>query len=278
MPELVPIYERLVELAGGDELAARLLSLYRPPGFVVGCSQGAWTRAGGPVLVRNYDYPVARLEGIVYLTQVGRAPRDRHERLPLGAARRDQRRRARDLADIRRPPRRRRRLRDPARRALRARDVRHGRRGARGARADPGARAAEPDAARPLGRVPDGLCRTRARAASSTRSPPRPTIRARSSGRSTRRRSAPSSASAACSSCSTTRRLTREQLHRVVPRAAAAQHGLRAGLRHDLHGRVLPGRGAGRVPLARRRVGAVVRRASSESSHTQEFAEERRAA
>jgi predicted choloylglycine hydrolase len=71
MPELVPIHERLVELAGGDELAARLLSLYRPPGFVVGCSQGAWTRAGGPALVRNYDYPVDRLEGIVYLTKWG---------------------------------------------------------------------------------------------------------------------------------------------------------------------------------------------------------------
>jgi predicted choloylglycine hydrolase len=68
MPELVPTYERLVELAGGDELAARLLSLYRPPGFVVGCSQGAWTR-DTPVLVRNYDYPASRLEGIVYLTE-----------------------------------------------------------------------------------------------------------------------------------------------------------------------------------------------------------------
>jgi len=68
MPELVPAYERLVELAGGDELAARLLSLYRPPGFVVGCSQGAWTR-DAPVLARNYDYPVSRLEGIVYLTE-----------------------------------------------------------------------------------------------------------------------------------------------------------------------------------------------------------------
>jgi predicted choloylglycine hydrolase len=67
MPELVPTYERLVELAGGDDLAARVLSLYRPPGFVVGCSQGAWTR-GAPVLVRNYDYPISRLEGIVYLT------------------------------------------------------------------------------------------------------------------------------------------------------------------------------------------------------------------
>jgi len=69
MPELLPAHERLVELAGGDSLAARLLSLYRPPGFVVGCSQGAWTRAGGPALVRNYDYPVARLEGLVSLTE-----------------------------------------------------------------------------------------------------------------------------------------------------------------------------------------------------------------
>ena len=64
MPELMPIYERLVELAGGGDLAARLLSLYRPPGFIVGCSQGAWTR-GEPLLVRNYDYPADRLEGIV---------------------------------------------------------------------------------------------------------------------------------------------------------------------------------------------------------------------
>jgi predicted choloylglycine hydrolase len=71
MPELVPTYERLVDLAGGDDLAARLLSLYRPPGFIVGCSQGAWTRDGGPVLVRNYDYPASRLEGIVYLTAWG---------------------------------------------------------------------------------------------------------------------------------------------------------------------------------------------------------------
>lgn len=64
MPELMPTYERLVELAGGDELAARFLSLYRPPGFIVGCSQGVWTR-GAPVLVRNYDYPASRLEGII---------------------------------------------------------------------------------------------------------------------------------------------------------------------------------------------------------------------
>ena len=68
MPELVPIYERLVELAGGDQLAARFLSLYRPPGFVVGCSQAAWNRDGDSVLVRNYDYPASRAEGIIRST------------------------------------------------------------------------------------------------------------------------------------------------------------------------------------------------------------------
>jgi len=57
MPELVPTFERLVELTGSDPLAARFLSMYRPPGFVVGCSQAAFTGDGGPVLVRNYDYP-----------------------------------------------------------------------------------------------------------------------------------------------------------------------------------------------------------------------------
>jgi predicted choloylglycine hydrolase len=67
MPELVPVHERLVELAGGGDLAARLLSLYRPPGFIVGCSQGAHT-GGEPLLVRNYDYPADRLEGVVCRT------------------------------------------------------------------------------------------------------------------------------------------------------------------------------------------------------------------
>ena len=67
MPELVATYERLVELAESDEIAARCLSLYRPPAFIVGCSQGVWTR-GEPMLVRNYDYPAERLEGIIIKT------------------------------------------------------------------------------------------------------------------------------------------------------------------------------------------------------------------
>ena len=34
MPELVSTYERLVELAGGSDTAARFLSLYRPPPYL----------------------------------------------------------------------------------------------------------------------------------------------------------------------------------------------------------------------------------------------------
>jgi predicted choloylglycine hydrolase len=68
MPELVATHERLTELAGGDDLAARFLSGWCPPAFIAGCSQAALT--GGPrrVLVRNYDYPASRLEGVVVRT------------------------------------------------------------------------------------------------------------------------------------------------------------------------------------------------------------------
>ncbi len=55
MPELLPTYERLVDLAGGGDLAARFLSLYNPTPYLTGCSQAVWTR-GTPLLVRNYDY------------------------------------------------------------------------------------------------------------------------------------------------------------------------------------------------------------------------------
>jgi predicted choloylglycine hydrolase len=65
MPELLPAYERLVELAGGGDLAARMLSLYTPPPYLAACSQGAWTR-GTPMLVRNYDYAPSRMEGVVW--------------------------------------------------------------------------------------------------------------------------------------------------------------------------------------------------------------------
>jgi predicted choloylglycine hydrolase len=64
MPELVPVWERLVELAGGGDLAARMLALYGPPPLVSGCSQAVCARAE-PVLVRNYDFDPALLEGVI---------------------------------------------------------------------------------------------------------------------------------------------------------------------------------------------------------------------
>jgi predicted choloylglycine hydrolase len=62
MPELLPIYEQLVELAGGSDLAARFLSLYRPPSYLLGCSQAVWT-GSNHALVRNYDYSPELFEG-----------------------------------------------------------------------------------------------------------------------------------------------------------------------------------------------------------------------
>ncbi len=55
MPELVPLYEQLCELAGGSDHAARFLSFHQPPPYLSGCSQAIWPGAE-PVLVRNYDY------------------------------------------------------------------------------------------------------------------------------------------------------------------------------------------------------------------------------
>ena len=102
--------------------------------FIVGCSQGAWTRgdAGARAQLR---LPRLAARGHRLPDGVDGPPRDRDERLPVGPARRHQRRRARRLAHVRRAPRRRRRLRDPARRPLPARDLRDDRRGARRARA-----------------------------------------------------------------------------------------------------------------------------------------------
>ena len=61
MPELIPAYERAVELAGGSDIAARMLSGYRPPAYISGCSQAIFRGSASvprsaPALVRNYDY------------------------------------------------------------------------------------------------------------------------------------------------------------------------------------------------------------------------------
>ena len=67
MPELMPTYERLVELAGGGDLEARFLSLFCPPPYVSACSQAVWP-GDRPVLVRNYDYPAQLCEGLIVKT------------------------------------------------------------------------------------------------------------------------------------------------------------------------------------------------------------------
>jgi predicted choloylglycine hydrolase len=65
MPELMPTWERLVDLAGGEDTTARMLTLYNPPRFLPGCSQVALTGVT-PMLVRNYDYRPSLCERVVY--------------------------------------------------------------------------------------------------------------------------------------------------------------------------------------------------------------------
>jgi len=71
MPELVPIYERLVAMAGDDDTVAAMLTLWNPPPFIVACSQVVVpdTQTGEPVLVRNYDYDPRLFEATVHRTE-----------------------------------------------------------------------------------------------------------------------------------------------------------------------------------------------------------------
>ncbi len=66
MPELVPTWERLVELAGGGDVEARFLSMWCPPAYIGGCSQAVWLDPAGheePALLRNYDFAPLLVEG-----------------------------------------------------------------------------------------------------------------------------------------------------------------------------------------------------------------------
>ncbi|HEY4993609.1 MAG TPA: C45 family peptidase [Nakamurella sp.] len=65
MPELVPTHDRLVELAGGDEVAARMLTLWDAPAFLPACSQAVLT-GPAPALCRNYDYRPDLWEQTIY--------------------------------------------------------------------------------------------------------------------------------------------------------------------------------------------------------------------
>jgi predicted choloylglycine hydrolase len=72
MPELVPVWERLVELAAGDALAARFLTGWCPPRYLVACSQAAWAGPDGVWLVRNYDLDPGLNEALLWRTCWGK--------------------------------------------------------------------------------------------------------------------------------------------------------------------------------------------------------------
>lgn len=66
MPELLPIWQALIELSGGSDIEARFLSMWCPPAYIMGCSQTVWIDPANreePVLLRNYDFAPALLEG-----------------------------------------------------------------------------------------------------------------------------------------------------------------------------------------------------------------------
>jgi predicted choloylglycine hydrolase len=68
MPELEPVYDAMVALAGDDDVAAAMLALWNPPPFIVACSQAVVPdrETHEPVLIRNYDYDPRLFEATVY--------------------------------------------------------------------------------------------------------------------------------------------------------------------------------------------------------------------
>ncbi|EPJ45792.1 MAG: hypothetical protein OFPII_24400 [Osedax symbiont Rs1] len=69
MPEILPIYQQLVALAGGSDAAARAISMYNPPMYFSGCSQAVWRRHNEVFLIRNYDYHPLYTEGVIVKTK-----------------------------------------------------------------------------------------------------------------------------------------------------------------------------------------------------------------
>lgn len=68
MPELVATWEAMVDLTGGDEVAARMLTMWDAPAFAPGCSQAAQP-GDDPILVRNYDYSPDLFEWVAYSSE-----------------------------------------------------------------------------------------------------------------------------------------------------------------------------------------------------------------
>jgi len=69
MPEIVAVYDRLVELAGGTDRAARFLSTWCPPRYLGGCSLATAADERDVRLVRNYDLSPELNEGLLLRTE-----------------------------------------------------------------------------------------------------------------------------------------------------------------------------------------------------------------
>jgi predicted choloylglycine hydrolase len=69
MPELLAVWQRLCGLAGDDPVAHRFLGLYGRPRVIGRCSQAVWLGAGGPALLRNYDFEPERMMGRIDATR-----------------------------------------------------------------------------------------------------------------------------------------------------------------------------------------------------------------
>jgi predicted choloylglycine hydrolase len=70
MPELFPLYHKIMKLLDADDLQARFLSLYCPPTFYSACSQLIYKKEQS-ALIRNYDFPAFLCEGTVLRSQWG---------------------------------------------------------------------------------------------------------------------------------------------------------------------------------------------------------------
>jgi len=65
MPELIPVFETLLDRFGGGDDVARFLTLYNPPRVVRACSQLVVETGRGPVLLRTYDHHPDLFDGVV---------------------------------------------------------------------------------------------------------------------------------------------------------------------------------------------------------------------
>ena len=69
-PELLPMWQHLVTLAGDEGDVSRMLTLWNPPAFAPGCSQLV-ASGESRALLRNYDYDPALFEGVSLSSQWG---------------------------------------------------------------------------------------------------------------------------------------------------------------------------------------------------------------